>query len=146
MSQYSKTILDHRGSLRDAFRENAAAKDKIVVSVAGAALALSLSIFRDVATDERWKWLLVTAWVLLALSLISVLVSLFLNAGQIIRSVRRIDTWLRDVAPEGCPEDGGYSFTVQGRSVRTVDLIEGVSVFALVVGVGAVVLFASLTI
>ena len=145
MSQYVETIEEQRRSLRDAFRQNASDKDKIVVSVSGVALGLSLAVLRDVAANADWKWVLLLAWIGFGLALTMVLLSLYLNAKQIKRTIDHIDVWLAG-PKEGEPVDGAYQIRIGSRSFRTVAQIEAVSVFSLIGGVVAVIFFVWLNI
>jgi len=141
MSEYVETIEEQRRSLRDAFSRNASEKDKIVVSVSGIALGLSIAVLRDVGTHKEWKWVLLLAWIGFGFALVLVLLSLYLNAQQIKRSIDHIDVWLKDPPKEGEPLDGAYQVRVGERRFRTVDVVETVSIFSLIGGVVTVVIF-----
>lgn len=139
-----KQVREDRRVLVDAFRSNSSDKDKVVVSVSGAALAVSIAFLRDSSGQPISQWLLILALIGFGVSLGSVLLAFDLNSRQIERTIRNQDTWLATSTelqkPEG-PADGGYVFNVFGRDWRVVNLVNTASVYSLVTAVGLTIGF-----
>jgi len=81
----------YRDILVEAHRKSSEAYDKAVMTLAGGALAISLTFIHDVAPHPRHKGWLGWSWLLLAVSLLLILVSFVASQYAIARQIRQID-------------------------------------------------------
>lgn len=146
MTDHVETIKKERQRLAQGFRENSLHKDRVVVSVSGVALGLSLTVLKDIAKDPAGTWALYVALAGFGLSLTLVLISFVLNSRQIFRSINNIDVWLDDKERTGRPKDGAFFWNVWKREVRVVSVLGDASVYSLIVGVAFVIAFVWLNV
>ncbi|MGH8924457.1 MAG: hypothetical protein ACRDWA_07465 [Acidimicrobiia bacterium] len=134
---HRKRIQSHRAAKVAEYGTNSSEKDKVVVSISGAALGLTVA-FVETGTGE--PNLLYIAWVAFALSVIAVVISYDLNAHQLRRTIQLIDAWERDPNGRAEPANGALTFRFRGRERRTLDWINTSSVYFLVLGILATII------
>lgn len=143
MANYEDLIEEQRRSHRDAYRTNSSEKDKIVVSIAAAALGVSIAFLTDLESDASWHGALIAAWIAFGAAVAAVLASFEVNSRQINRSIDYIDEWKEK--PEGDrPKDGAYFITVRERKIRVASALDTVSIVCLIAGIVLIILFVSL--
>ena len=129
-----------REAWAEGFRANSAAKDKIVVTISGAALGLSIAFLANIEPNTDWKPVLGLALAAFGAAVVLVLASLDLNSRQIKRGIEHLDA--RTDGPDGFPRevgpiDGSYKV---GR-YRVTDVLNSWSVFSTIAGIVLIVVF-----
>jgi hypothetical protein len=84
-------LNEYRQWLVTAHQSSSQAYDKAIMTLAGGALAISLTFIHDVAPHPVRRNLLVLAWLLLALSLLLILVSHLTSQEAILNQIADID-------------------------------------------------------
>ncbi len=117
---------DYRAHIQEARQEAFASYDKLVVSLAGGFLALSLTFVDSAVGEEepQWTGLLLGAWVLWISSLLLILGSHLFSQWSLTRILDQIDS---DTDPGRRP--GGWP----ARATKICNLCSGV---LLVAGIG----------
>jgi hypothetical protein len=146
-----------RETWNEGTRANSAAKDKIVVTISGAALGLSIAFLRDIKPDAEWKWMLGLGLAAFGLAVVLVLASMEITSWEIDRGVKRLDEWMDPTDGKTSPyhgerPDGTYylyrKVKVKGegrdqreRAIKLTDVLNLASVIATITGIVAVVVF-----
>jgi hypothetical protein len=110
--------------------------------MSAAALGFSLAFLSDFTGDDEVLWPLVSGWVAFAVSVIAVLITFELNAIQLKPVMRRIDEWIGDPRGRPEPDSGVLWLRPKAKKWRAVDVINSVSVYALIAGLGLTIFFA----
>ena len=99
--------------------------DKLIVTLAGGSLGLSVTFIHDIAPDPRQKWVVMVAWALLALSLICILWSLITSSYTIRQLIDEIDA--KNASYQG---SGSATFTLALNIAAGATLVLGLSFLA----------------
>jgi hypothetical protein len=97
------------------------------MTLAGGALALSLTFIHDIVPNPRHEWSIAIAWSLLALSLLLIFVSLLTSQTSLLRNIKSLD---EDVVATG---------GIAGVATVWLNALSGAS---FILGVGFLVGFA----
>lgn len=143
---YTLLIKESRARHQEGFSRDSVEKDKIVVSLTGAALGFS-AVYAGSADRSQvgWTWLLISAWIALGLAVVATLVSYELTHRQYLRAIRSIDRWFKS-GRRGTPEDATFIVRIRGWEFRPGSLINTASIYLAVVGIIALVVFISVTV
>lgn len=130
-----KRLRDEYGERLERYENRQAElQDRWVITVAGVALAVTLSFVRDLDKPLDATWSLVASWGLLSLSVLSVLLSI--PVGRV--ATRRMLTALRE------PPNQSPSKKTGGISSFITDFLNWLALLSLLLGLVAVVAFGAL--
>lgn len=102
--------------------------DRAVITLAGGALALSVTFIHDIAARPAARWELLTAWLSLGLSLLLIVASFVTSQQGLLRRIGRIDR------PKSRSEDESVSESSREGFFTATSLMSYASGFALVTG------------
>ena len=86
--------------------------DRIIITLAGGALILSVAFLADIAPSPKWRWILIVSWALLLGAVAAIAVSYWTADRSLLRSVENIDEWMND-------PDRGSSVPESGKTPHT---------------------------
>ena len=121
MSKYTRgEILEYRASIIPIRHKAQEEIDKQVLTIASAALGLSLTFYKDVLAKQIviHGWLLRLAWVCWTLSIAFVVFSMYLSSEAVRLRVKHIDKAL-----EGAGEDDEVELNFSGPGTRTLSTL-----------------------
>lgn len=84
-------VAEHRNWLRTAYEASSASYDKAVMTLAGGALAISLTFIHEIAPHFRHKGYLGLAWASLALSLLVIFFSFWASQKALLSEMDKMD-------------------------------------------------------
>lgn len=123
------TVEDERVWLERADHQASQDFDRSVMTLASGGLAISIVFVNDVAPNPTHTAWLVSAWALLALSLLTVLMSFLASQVALRAEMRRIDDELDRTRPTS--------------ATRVTRLLTGVAPILLILGVASLLVFSS---
>ncbi|BCG65168.1 MAG: hypothetical protein methR_P2990 [Methyloprofundus sp.] len=106
--------------------------DKTVISLSGGALGISLIFIKDIIGDSEpiMVWTVITAWVLWALSITSVLISYFLSRLALRKSIIQLD-------------NDNFSEGVGGCAAKATQVFNVISGALFILGIVFLIIFSS---
>src|SRR5690242_21126930 len=116
-----------RAMLVEAHQKSSEAYDKALMTLAGGALAVSITFIHDVAPQPKHKGWIATSWGLFSASLLAVVLSFIASQHSILRQIYQLDK--RDV----------FRWNLAGKSTSLLNYIAGGTFIA---GVACLVRFA----
>lgn len=126
---------EERKILIDAEREAARSLDKAMITLSAGALALSITLVRDIASHPASKWLMFVAWGLFVGALVTTLVSFLCSQSGMRRQREIIDAYR--LGREGARE--------QKNPWRTlINWLNWISVVCFIAGVISFACFAAI--
>ena len=141
--EITERVKDELQSLNEGFSSDSADKDKIVVAVAGGALAATIAFVTD-TKHAGWSWLLALGLALMLASVVAVLLTFHFNQVEMQRRHKNIHEFLKDPSSQPPPDDPSYYLRIGPRRIRLLNALNSISVFLLSGGLIAVVVFVSM--
>lgn len=134
--EHIEEIRVHRRFLAGRVHENSAEMDRIIITLAGGALILSVAFLTDIAPKPTYRWMLIVAWGLLLVAVVAVAISYWTADRSLRGSIAGIDEWMGD--PDR--EDSGP----KNRSTPYTGHLSVTGLACLVLGLALLGLFAAI--
>src|SRR5262245_53574390 len=126
-----RVAFEHRAWLRDAYERTSTSYDKAVMTLAGGALAISLTFIHNVAPKFQHKGYLGLSWAALAASLLLIFSSFWVSQRSLLSDMAKMDS-----------DDPGVGEPGEGPWKVATEVVNVAAGLAFVLGVVFLVLFA----
>ncbi|MEN8234193.1 MAG: hypothetical protein ABFR89_04655 [Actinomycetota bacterium] len=125
LEQYVEVVKQSREHIEDVRVQNQHARDRLVMTLAGGALVLSVTLLTSIVEEPRTVWALEGAWGLLALSLVAVALSYTLTEIETDKRLRAIGEWLRQPTLKRGPKESKHTWSTWTNRASVALLIVG---------------------
>ena len=122
----------YREALQKSEQEMSDEFDKVMISLAGGALAISITFINQIAPDPKSFWLCISAWIGFTLALLCTLLSLGTSREAMTRQVKDLDRVFAD----------GGKFKKNSWDTGTV-ILNNAAISSFIVGVAFLIFFVA---